>query len=163
MVEKITASKIEKHKLFDKSNGKNILRVKYLFSCYKTCFEVWKTKQEWICRNMMYILNDVSTRTFYDTKHNAWINTFSSINTTWSDCHLSFRKRLLLKKIIIKFRIDKLNICWLTAMTKRFVLPIQEIERNHNYFSTIISQVDVTESPCNKSSNSDIISYTKTF
>ena len=112
---------------------------------------------------MMYILNDVSTRTFYDTKHNAWISTFSNINTTWSDCHLSFRKCLLLKKIIIKFRIDKLNICWLTAMTKRFVLPIQEIERNHNYFSTIISQVDVTESPCNKSSNSDIISYTKTF
>ena len=48
-------------------------------------------------------------------------------------------------------------------MAKIFVLPIQEIERNHKCFSTNIWQVDVVESLRNKSSNTDIILCTKTL
>ena len=44
-----------------------------------------------------------------------------------------------------------------------FVVPIQEIERNHKYFFSKYSQGNVVESLRNKSPNTDIISGAKTL
>ena len=64
----------------------------------------------------------------------------------------------IMKNLIIKFKNQKLKVCWLTTMAKNicFTYPRDRSKSQMFFFSTNI-HVDVVESLHNKSSNTDII------